>query len=63
MSQQEEAREALARLVSPGVDLSGLTPQQAFALGQMTRELIRAAEERGYQRAISETTCGGRCGT
>lgn len=34
------------------VDLTGLSPEMAYQLGQLTVELVAEAEQRGYQRAI-----------
>lgn len=39
--------------MSDGIDLTGLlSPEQALALGRLTGELILAAEQRGYARAV-----------
>jgi hypothetical protein len=35
-----------------GVDLTGLPPGQAYALGEFTGDLVADAEARGYQRAV-----------
>lgn len=35
------------------VDLTGLLPEQAYSLGQLTGELLKAAEARGYRIAIA----------
>jgi hypothetical protein len=45
---------------TPAVDLTGLPPEQAFALDQMTHDLIVAAEVRGYRKAIDALQDGER---
>src|SRR5262245_38825602 len=43
----------------PRVDLTGLPPEQAFALGELTAHLIAAAEVRGYRNAIAKLRAEG----
>lgn len=48
MSQPTEGAAAATEHLA-GVDLTGLPPEQALALGHLTAELIFAAEARGYR--------------
>lgn len=43
---------------TPTVDLTGLPPEQAFALGQLIHDLLADAREAGYRRAIADLCAG-----